>query len=126
MKASKMYLVEQYRPGASLDDLNAAVHDVRLAADEMARRSRPVRCLHCTIVPSDEALLALFEATSEQLVREVYAIAGIPFERITGAVCLGAGEATNPKGAQDEDQEAHHCLRRATGVHGVGHHRSGG
>ena len=52
----------------------------------MARRRRPVRCVHYTIVRSDEALLALFEATSEELVRYVYAHAGIPFERITGAV----------------------------------------
>ena len=44
-----------------------------------------MRCVHFTIVPSDEALLALFEATSEELVRELYAHAGIPFERITGA-----------------------------------------
>lgn len=112
MNARETYLVEHYRPGASLDDLNSAVRDVRLAAAEMARRSRSVRCLHCTILPSDEALLALFEATSEQLVRDVYARAGIPFERITGAVWLDSGEAmrrpaetqttdllTNPKGA---------------------------
>ncbi len=88
MKAWQTYLVEQYRPGASLDDLSAAVRDVQLAGAEMARRSRPVRCVHCTIVPSDEALLALFEATSEQLVRDVYAHAGVAFERITGAVSL--------------------------------------
>ena len=110
MKAWETYLVEHYRPGASLDDLNSAVRDVRLAAAAMARRSRTVRCVHCTIVPSDEALLALFEATSEQLVRDVYAHAGIPFERITGAVWLDAGEGmgrstttdslTSPKGAR--------------------------
>jgi alkanesulfonate monooxygenase SsuD/methylene tetrahydromethanopterin reductase-like flavin-dependent oxidoreductase (luciferase family) len=88
MKPWETYLVDHYRPGASLDDLNAAVRDVRLAAAELARRGRPVRCVHCTIVPSDEALLALFEATSEALVRDVYACAGIPFERITGAVWL--------------------------------------
>jgi len=100
MKTWQAYLVEHYRPGASLDDLSTAVRDVRLAAAAMGRRNRPVRCVHCTIVPSDEALLALFEATSEDLVRDVYAHAGIPFERITGAVWLGAGEATNPKGAR--------------------------
>jgi hypothetical protein len=113
MQMWETYLVEHYRPGASLDDLNRAVRDVRLAATEMARRSRPVRCVHCTIVPADEALLALFEATSEELVRELYAHAGIPFERITGAVWLEAGEGmrrsrlprpsdslTSPKGAR--------------------------
>ena len=92
METWDTYLVEHYRPGASLDDLNGAVRDVRLASAEMARRSRPVRCVHCTIVPSDEALLALFEATSEELVRELYAHAGIQFERITGAVWFQAGE----------------------------------
>jgi hypothetical protein len=112
METWETFLVEHYRPGASLDDLTCAVRDVRLAAAEMARRSRPVRCVHCTIVPSDEALLALFEATTEELVRELYASAGIPFERITGAVWLKAGDGmcrprlkpsdslTSPKGAR--------------------------
>jgi alkanesulfonate monooxygenase SsuD/methylene tetrahydromethanopterin reductase-like flavin-dependent oxidoreductase (luciferase family) len=102
MKAWETYLVEHYRPGASLDDLESAVRDVRLAAAEMARRSRPVRCVHCTIVPSDEALLALFEARSEELVHEVCAHAGMRFERISGAVWHDAGTdpLTSPKGAR--------------------------
>ena len=92
MDTWETYLVEQYRPGASLDDLNCAVREVRLAAAEMTRRTRPLRCLPCTIVPSDEAVLALFEATSEKPVRELYAHAGISFERITRAVWVDAGE----------------------------------
>ena len=102
MKTWETYLVEHYRPGASFDDLNSAVREVRLAAAEMARRRRPVRCVHYTIVLSDEALLALFEATSEELVREVYAHAGVPFERITGAVSLDAAvdSLASPKGAR--------------------------
>ena len=112
METWETYLAEHYRPGASLDDLDCAVRDVRLAAAEMARRSRSVR-VNFTIVPSDEAFLALFEATSEELVRELYAHAGIPFERITGAVWLDSGEGmrgprplrpsdslTSPKGAR--------------------------
>lgn len=96
METWETYLVEHYRPGASLDDLKRAVGDVRLAASEMTRRSRSVRCVDFTIVPSDEALLALFEATSEELVRELYAHAGIPFERITGAVRIVADEVMRP------------------------------
>jgi alkanesulfonate monooxygenase SsuD/methylene tetrahydromethanopterin reductase-like flavin-dependent oxidoreductase (luciferase family) len=94
----KAYLVEHYQTGASLDDLSSAVREVQRAAARMGRRSRPVRCVHCMIVPSDEALLALFEATSEELVRDVYALAGIPFERITYAVSLD--QLTNLKGAR--------------------------
>ena len=102
MKTRETYLVEHYRPGASFDDLDSAVREVQLAAAEMARRRRPVRCVHYTIVPSDEALLALFEATSEELVRDVFAHAGIPFERITGAVSLDAAidSLASPKGAR--------------------------
>ena len=96
METRETFLVEHYRPGASLDNLNCAARDVRLAASEMARRSRSVLCVDFMIVPSDEALLALFEATSEELVRELYANAGIPFERITGAVWLGADEGMRP------------------------------
>jgi Protein of unknown function (DUF4242) len=94
----KAYLVEHYQPGASLDDLSSAVREVQRAAAAIGRRSRPVRCVQCMIVPSDEALLALFEATSEELVRDVYARAGIPFERITYAVSLD--QLTNLKGAR--------------------------
>ena len=112
METWETYLVEHYRPGASLADLDCAVCDVRLAAAEMARRSRSVRCVHFTIVPSDEAVLALFEATSEELVRELYAHAGISFERITPACRLEPGDGdrarltrpsdsvTSPKGAR--------------------------
>jgi hypothetical protein len=91
MKRRETYLVEHYRPDASLDDLRAAARGLTLAAAEMARRSLPVRYVHCTLVPSDEALLALFEATSEELVDELYAHAGIAFERITRAVWLEGG-----------------------------------
>lgn len=111
MKTWETYLVEHYRPGASLDDLNSAVRDVRRAAAEVSGRRRSVRCIHCTIVPSDEALLAVFDATSQELVRDVYANAGIPFARITVAVRLPGEEIgstaaqpqqslTNPKGAE--------------------------
>lgn len=102
MKTWETYLVEHYRPGASFDDLNSAVREVRLAAMEMARRRHPVRCVHYTIVPSDEAFLALFEARAEELVREVYAHAKVPFERITGAVSLDAAvdSLASPKGAR--------------------------
>jgi alkanesulfonate monooxygenase SsuD/methylene tetrahydromethanopterin reductase-like flavin-dependent oxidoreductase (luciferase family) len=103
METWETYLVEHYRPGASLDHLKCAVRDVRRAAAEMARRSRPLRCVHCTIVPSDEAVLALFEAESEELVRELYAHAGIPFERIPGAVWLDAGEGMSSTALKRSD-----------------------
>jgi hypothetical protein len=36
----------------------------------IARQEKPVRYLRATIAPADESLLCIFEAASEQLVRE--------------------------------------------------------
>jgi hypothetical protein len=52
-------------------------------------------------VPADEALLCVLEAGSEELVREVYTRAGVPFERLSVAIA-GEGEwldETSPPGA---------------------------
>lgn len=47
-----------------------------------------MRFVRSTIVPRDESWLCVFEAASEELVRETYARAGIPFERISPAISL--------------------------------------
>ena len=52
----------------------------------MAREGEPVRYLRSTIVPTDESLLCLLEAPSDDLVRAVYARAGVPFERLTAVI----------------------------------------
>lgn len=80
------FLVEHYRPGLTADELGALAGRVRDTTVEMAREGKPVRYLRATIVPTDEALLCVFEAGSEQLVREAYARAGIRFERITAVI----------------------------------------
>ena len=80
------FLVEHYRPGLSVDEFGAWAARMRDTAGEMAREGKAVRNLRATIVPTDESLLCLFEAASEQLVREAYARAQIPFERITPVI----------------------------------------
>jgi hypothetical protein len=80
------YLVEQYRPGLSIDELRGAAGLVHAAVTQMEREGSTVRFVCSTIVPQDEALLSLFEATSEGLVREAHARAGVAFERISSAV----------------------------------------
>jgi hypothetical protein len=85
-EARETYLVEHYRPGLSADELGAWAARVRDTTGEMEREGKPVRYLRATIVPTDESLLCVFEAASEQLVREAYARAGIPFERITAVI----------------------------------------
>ena len=85
-QALETFLVEHYRPGLTVDELGAWAVRVRETAHEMEREGKSVRYLRATIVPGDESLLCLFEAASERLVREAYARADIPFERISAVI----------------------------------------
>lgn len=80
------HLVEHYRPGLSAAELGAWAARVRDTTSEMEREGKAVRYLQATIVPTDESLLCVLEAASEDLVREAYSRAEIPFERITAVI----------------------------------------
>jgi Protein of unknown function (DUF4242) len=80
------FLVEHYRPGLTVDGLRRWAARVRETAGEMEREGKPIRYIRSAIVPSDEALLCMLEAASEGLVREAYARAGIPFERLSAVI----------------------------------------
>jgi hypothetical protein len=84
--ALQTYLVEHYRPGFTAEGLQEWAALVRAAAVGIAREGEPVRYLRSTVVPGDESLLCLLEAPSDDLVRAVYARAGIPFERLTAVI----------------------------------------
>jgi hypothetical protein len=90
-EARRTYLVEHYRPGLTVDGLKQWAERVREATDELEREGKHVRYLRSTIVPADESLLCVLEAASEELVREAYARAGLPFERLSIAI-PGGGE----------------------------------
>jgi len=111
-----VYLVEHYSPGLTVDGLGCRVARVRETAVAMRAEGRSVRYLRSTIVPADEALLCIFEAGSEELVREVYARAGVPFERLSVAIAdesewldaaslPGAGGAENIGQRQTEKEK---------------------
>jgi Protein of unknown function (DUF4242) len=85
-KTGNVYLVEHYSPGLTVDGLVRRAARVRETALEMRGEGKWVRYLRSTIVPADEALLCVFEAGSEGLVREAYARAGVPFERLSVAI----------------------------------------
>ena len=83
------YLVEQYRPGLELDELERLASRVRLAFDRLEHDGEPIRFVRSTIVPADESILSIVEAGSEKLVREAYARAQAPIERISTAIDIG-------------------------------------
>ena len=100
--ARETYLVEHYRPGSTVAELGAMADRVHEAAGEMERQGEVVRYLRAAVVPTDESLLCLFEAASEELVREAYARAGIPFERITAVIPDGTWEHLRPTEEEEE------------------------
>ena len=80
------YLVEGYRPGASVETLAGAARQLRVAIEQMAEEGMPLRYVRSTIIPSDESCLFFVEAASERLIRDAYARAGVDFERISTAI----------------------------------------
>lgn len=84
------YLVEHYRPGQTADELWQWACRIRASAAELAGEGKDVRYVSSAIVPTDEALLCVIEAATEDLVRETYARAGIPFERLSAVIPEGA------------------------------------
>jgi hypothetical protein len=86
VEAQHSYLVEHYRPGLSVEELKRSVSRVRDTVVELEREGRPVHYVRSTIVPADESFLCVFEAASEDVVREAYARAGLSFERISTAI----------------------------------------
>ena len=103
------YLVEHYRPGRPVGGLIAWAERIRETALAMERDGKSVRYVRCTIVPADESLLCLLEAATEDLVRELYTRARIPFERLSTAISDGGqadGDATAENRRHDGSREA--------------------
>jgi uncharacterized protein DUF4242 len=74
---------------------------VRDTMNEMERKGKAVRYLRGTIVPTDESVLCVLEAASEHLLREAYARAEIPFERITAVISDGSW-SEGPQSTKEE------------------------
>jgi len=80
------YLVEHYWPGATADLFRSTSERVRTTAEAMRRGGTPIRYLHAILVPADEAAFCLIDAASQELVEQLYARAGIGFDRIVAAL----------------------------------------
>jgi hypothetical protein len=84
------YLVEHYRPGLDVSQLTSAIDRVRKTVAEMEHAGAPVHYVSSTIVPSDESFYCVIQAAAEQDVRDAYARAGVPFERVSAAILVEA------------------------------------
>ena len=80
------YLVEHYWPGITAAAFHSATRRVRATARSMARGGTPIRYRHSIMVPADEAAFCVFDAASMELVEQLYARAGVRFDRIVAAL----------------------------------------
>lgn len=85
------FLVEHYWPGLTPVLFEAACGRVRRSADEIAGEGVSIRFLHSTLVAEEETAFCVFEAETATAVREAYARASVPFERIVDALEIGIG-----------------------------------
>ena len=85
---STTYLVAHYWPASRPSAFREAAERVRATAEAMSGGRTAIRCLHSTMVPADEAALFVLDAASMELVEQLYARAGIRFDRIVAALDL--------------------------------------
>lgn len=90
-EARETYLVEHYRPGRTVEELQEWAVRVRDAVVELEGEGLAIRFVHSAIVPRDEALLCTLEAAGEELVHEAYSRAGLPFERLSAVIPTEGG-----------------------------------
>ena len=83
-----VYMVERSLPGISNEQLAGAQQAAIRTADEFSRQGTPVRYLRSTFVPAESRCLCLFEAGSDEAVRQVNEAAGLPYTRIVEALHL--------------------------------------
>jgi hypothetical protein len=83
--SAQSFLVEHYRPGITADAFRGAMVRVRASAAAMRRDGSPIRCVHATLVPEDEAMLSVIDAASSELVEQLFARAGVRVDRIVEA-----------------------------------------
>ena len=80
------YLVEAYVPRAQVQEAQAAGRRARAAAEQLSREGMAVRHVRTTFLPEDETCFHVFEAGSEEIVREVCRHACLGSPRIVPAV----------------------------------------
>ena len=83
-----IYMVERELPGITREQLAGAQRAAISTSQRLTAQGQPVRYIRSTFVPDEGKCFCLFEATKEQVVRDVNTIAQLPFHRIVEALDL--------------------------------------
>lgn len=84
----QVYMVERSLKGIPMDQLAAAQQKAIRTAGEMTAKGTPVRYIRSTFVPETGSCMCLFEAESPEQVRSLNDTAGIPYQKVVGALDL--------------------------------------
>jgi len=87
------FLAESYPVGVSRKNLTDAARRARLVATQMRAQGTAVWFVKSTFVPSEDALICLFDAPSAASVEELSRRATLPLERIVEAVDVDIAES---------------------------------
>jgi hypothetical protein len=98
-EALHRYLVELHRPGAGWAELGQTAERARQVAGALRAAGTPVRFLRSVYVPEDDACFLLYEAPSEDLLREALGKAGLAASHV--ATTLPATESAQGEHAQE-------------------------
>jgi hypothetical protein len=84
----EVFMVERNLKGISLEDLADAQKAAISTAESMRENGTDIRYIRSTFAPEDGRCMCLFEATSEQEVRQLNDAAGLPYSRVVLALDL--------------------------------------
>jgi len=85
---SQTFLVERYWPGVDEAAARRVVSSLERAARAMTSEGTPVAHVGSILMPADEVVFSLIEATDERAARQVNERAEVPLDRIAAAVTL--------------------------------------
>jgi uncharacterized protein DUF4242 len=83
-----IYMVERELPGITPEQLAGAQGAAISTSRQFTAQGTPVRYIRSTFVPDESKCFCLFEAASQQAVRDVNTAAKLPFARIVRALDL--------------------------------------
>jgi muconolactone delta-isomerase len=83
-----VYMVERSLPGIEMQQLAAAQQAAIETSEQFTAEGKDVRYIRTTFVPGESHCMCLFEASDAETVKQVNAVAKIPFTRVVEALDL--------------------------------------
>ncbi len=97
------YLVERYWPGIDLAQLRSLLPRLEIAAEAMRAEGVAIGYVGSILMPADQVVFSLIEASSEADVRHLNERAELPLDRIATAIAMLCADPSVPSGEEELD-----------------------